>query len=224
MKKTLVFLCAAAVLGVCGCAESLVRVAHLSPDAPGVDVWLDGDRALQDVIYKNVSKRIGVTEGEHELKITPAGQAQPVLLRNDIVLEGKNAYTVAVTGQMKLNNLAASVLTDKTHPDDARTTIRFYHGSPDAPGVDIARADGAVLFRNVSFREQSGYLSIEPGTYTLVVNAAGTDNVVLTLPGATFESGAVYTLYATGLVAENTLTVKAVKDAPIPRWYQREQK
>lgn len=35
--------------------SSYVRVAHLSPDAPAVDVWVDGNIVLEDVAYNGVS-------------------------------------------------------------------------------------------------------------------------------------------------------------------------
>ena len=39
--------------------DATVRVAHLSPDAPSVDVHVNGAKALSGVLYKSVSKYLG---------------------------------------------------------------------------------------------------------------------------------------------------------------------
>jgi len=80
--------------------------------------------------------------------------------------------------------------------------VRFFHGSPDAPAVDIAVTGGPVLFGNVAFQSGTEYLEVPAGTYDLEARIAGTMNVALALPGVELEDGKVYTAYATGLVAD----------------------
>ncbi len=71
--------------------------------------------------------------------------------------------------------------------------------------MDIALAGGAVLFPNVAFKGVGDYLPVPAGTYDLEVRLAGTNTVVLPLPGIALAAGKIYTAFAVGLVANNTL-------------------
>jgi hypothetical protein len=79
--------------------------------------------------------------------------------------------------------------------------IRFVHASPNAPAVDIALADGGpVLFGNIEFKGVGDYIEVPGGAYDLEARLAGTDTVVLSIPGVMVENERVYTAYAMGLV------------------------
>ena len=97
------------------------------------------------------------------------------------------------------------VLEDDRSSDPMLGKLRFVHTSPDAPAVDIALAGGGVVIPNVSFRETSTYLGLEPGVYDLEVRLAGTSDVALPLPGVTITAGVNATAFAVGLVGDMTL-------------------
>jgi hypothetical protein len=88
------------------------------------------------------------------------------------------------------------------------------HASPDAPAVDIKVKSGAALISNLVFAKDSGYLPVDAGSYDLTVNVAGTDTVALDLPGTTLEAGKLYDIFAVGLLAGQTLTVKVTTPPP----------
>jgi hypothetical protein len=54
-----------------GSDAAFVRVAHLSPDAPNVDVWLDGNVVLQDVPFRAFSGYLELASGDHLVQVTP---------------------------------------------------------------------------------------------------------------------------------------------------------
>jgi hypothetical protein len=86
--------------------------------------------------------------------------------------------------------------------DRRASYVRFVHLSPNAPAVDVTLPDGKKLFSNISFKERSNYISVAPGTYTLQVRPAGSDQVVLSVPGVRLAPGTIYTVYAVGLAGE----------------------
>jgi hypothetical protein len=53
---------------------------------------------------------------------------------------------------------------------------------------------------------------VPAGTYTLDVNAAGTNDTVLTVPDAALASGGVYSAFAIGTVYADSLDVLLVQD------------
>jgi hypothetical protein len=73
--------------------------------------------------------------------------------------------------------------------------------------VDIAVADGPLLFRNVGFKGIAGPMPVPAGSYTLQVRAAGTNTVLLLLPSVSLSDGQIVTLFGAGLRSDRTLTV-----------------
>lgn len=184
---------------------ALVRVAHLSPDAPNVDVWVDGARALMDVPFTAVSDYLALSAGPHRFQVTPAGAETPVVIDATVELAGGTAYTVAATGLLGDEDLSPIVLTDDLDADAENAKVRFVHTSPDAPAVDIAVTGGPVLIENVSFRETGTPISVPTGVYDLEVRVAGTETVALPLPGVALNAGINYTVFAIGLLSDETL-------------------
>ncbi len=179
-------------------APAKVRVLHLSPDAPRVDIYVNGEKTFDNITYYQISPYLDVPAGSYKIEIYPVGQTtNPVLAENVDVQSGRN-YTVAAAG--RLANIRLVTIRDTTNIPRNKTKVRFWHLSPNAPAVDIAVADGDILMRNVSFTEASEYIELAPGVVTLEVRVAGTDNVVLTIRDTNLQAGEAYTITAIGLV------------------------
>jgi len=213
-----VFLMATLVSFGAGHNMAELRVAHLSPDAPAVDVWLNGEVVLSGVPFGAYSDYLEVPTGEHVVQVTPAGATEPVVINATLTLLEGTAYTVAATGLLGSSDLEAIVLIDDRSPSAEKAGVRFIHTSPDAPAVDIAVAScgGPILFEEASFRESLDYIMVDGGTYDLEVRLAGTGTVALLVEGVTLESGGNYTIFATGLAGDGTLGALAIEDASLP--------
>ncbi|HPC83797.1 MAG TPA: DUF4397 domain-containing protein [Thermoanaerobaculaceae bacterium] len=178
-----------------------VRVVHASPDAPPVDVWVNGAPAFTNVAFEQITTFAAVPAGTYSVKVVPAGATSPVVIEADLDLAASTDYTVIATG--RLASIAPVILTATPGaPQAGQAWVRFFHASPDAPAVDIAVTGGPVLFPNVAFRNGTDYLPVPAGTYNLEARVAGTANVALAIPGVTLADGGVYTAYATGLLAD----------------------
>lgn len=193
--------------------DTLVRIGHCSPDAPNVDVSVDGDVAFEDVAFKTISDYAELSAGSHEVAITPHGKDDTVL-ETTLELEENTNYSVFATGMVD-DDLQATVLTDDPGmiPDD-QAHVRFVHCSPDAPAVDIRVADGGpTLCENVAFRTASEYTPVDAGTYDVEIVPTGTDEVALTLPDTVFEGGAAVSAIAVGRIADDSLIAIFAEDA-----------
>lgn len=191
-----------------------VRVVHASPDAPAVDVWVDGAVAFEDAPFQGITPYATLTEGMHNFQVVPAGATEPVVIEADLDLQMDQDYTIVAVG--RLENIEPLVLADNNAlPEDGKAHVRFVHASPNAPEVDIAVAnDGPVLFGNIEFKEVGDYLPVDAGTYDLEARLAGTNDVALSVPDVALEDGKVYTIFAMGLVGEEpALTAVASVDA-----------
>ena len=146
MKITTILALFFAVLAVCY-AKTAVRVAHASPGAPAVDIYVNGSRAFADVKLFDVTKYAILDAKTYNFKVVPAGQQSPVVIDATLALRDETPYTIAAIN--KLSNIAPKVIVDDLKaPAVGQALVRFVHLSPDAPAVDIAVKNGPTLFRS----------------------------------------------------------------------------
>lgn len=175
-----------------------VMAVHASPDAPGVDLLVDGKVAGTNLTYPNNTGYLSVKPGTRNLKVNATGTTTTVIDANVKLMRNTN-YTVFATGA--LAGIAPLVLVDDlSTPAAGKAHVRFVHLSPDAPAVDVAVQGGPVVFGNRAFKDATDFTPLAAGTYDLEVRLAGTNTVVLPLPGITLQAGKIYTVFAKGFV------------------------
>ncbi|WP_027119088.1 DUF4397 domain-containing protein [Natronorubrum tibetense] len=200
-----------------------VRVAHFSPDAPAVDVLVDGDQVLSNFDYGEVSPYLEIEPGTYQVTITAAGDPGTVVF-DDQVDVGEAFYTVAAIGELGAETFRPEILVDaEPLPEDAEAGsafVRVAHFSPDAPAVDIY-ADDAPLVENVSFGDVSDYLAVPAGEYTLSIRPAGDPETEVASFDVALEADRPYTGYAIGYfeppadVTDRDFTVEPAIDGPM---------
>jgi hypothetical protein len=186
-----------------------VRVVHLSPDAPAVDVAVNGAVAVQGAAYRDATGYLPVPAGDARITVTPAGATAPVVIDATVPLGANASYTIVATGF--LADIQPLVLVDDTSAS-GQARVRFVHASADAPAVDVAVTEGPVLFGDVPFRGASQYGAVDAGIYDLEVRVAGTQTVALPLPGVGLNGGTNYTVFAVGLLADGSLDALPLVD------------
>ncbi len=178
-----------------------VRVIHASPDAPAVDVFVDGKAVLTNVAFTAISDYLMVPAGPHRVAVAPAGQGEGAAVINaNPTVEGGKAYTIAAVGQVA--NIKAQVYNDNlAAPAAGKAHVRVIHASPDAPAVAVKVAGGPTLIQSLAFPNASDYLPVDAATYNLQVTPAGAEQVVLDLSGTTLNAGTIYDVVALGQLA-----------------------
>jgi hypothetical protein len=178
-----------------------LRVAHASPDAPDVDVLVDGDTVLSGVSFRSVTGYLSLEPAEYEMIITAADDPETVAFEGTVSVEAGTDYTVAAIGELSEDTLRPELLIDEADLDAGTAGVRVLHASPDAPAVDVTTAeDGSTLVDDLPFGETTGVAGIDPGRYTLEVRPAssGNDNPFDAEFGVRLLPGRLYTLVATG--------------------------
>lgn len=198
------------VLGIGTEMDSCVNVIHASPDAPAVDVWVNGQPALQGVTFGQFSGWIALPAGEYQVQVTPAGQGvEAAVIDATIPVESGVAYHIAATDNVA--EITPQIYqADLSMTDEGNARIRVIHTSPDAPAVDIAVTGGDVVVPGLEFPNASDFLEVPAGTYDLEVRPAGTTDVALALPGVALEAGMVYDVFAIGQLSDGSLTVLVI--------------
>jgi hypothetical protein len=192
-----------------------VRIMHASPDAPAVDIFVDGQKAVTALAFPSNTGYVSLPAGPHDVAVfaSPSdGSGTPVLEATLQVAAGKD-YTVLAVGKLADSTLALLPLEDNNSAPAAGTAhVRLIHASPDAPAVDVIVAGtNTKVFSNVPFKGAGGYAPVPAGTYNLDVNVASSGDTVKSITGLALSEGTVYTVVATGRAAE--LQVVPLEDA-----------
>ena len=182
-----------------------LRVAHMSPDAPNVDVYVNNETFLEDVPFGAISNYSSVPPGEYAVAITAAGNRSAEVFSGNVTLD-EAAYTVTATGEISedaATSFAPLILEDETSPGE-NASVRIVHVSPGAGPVDVTvNATGAAIADNVTFGNATDYVEVPAGDYTLDIRGATADNdgPIVASVDASVEGGVAYSAFAAGYVA-----------------------
>jgi hypothetical protein len=188
-------------------SKSKILVVHASPNAPGVDLLVDGVKQNSAALsFPANTGYLSLNAGLRNVKVNVAGTSTSVIDVNSTFDKDKNYTIFAIDSVSKLSVL---LLNDNlATPASGKAHIRFVHLSPNAPAVDISvkgQAAGAGLFLNRAFNKtintaQETFIPVDAATYDLEVRVAGTATVALPLNGIKLESGKIYTVFAKGFL------------------------
>jgi hypothetical protein len=196
-----------------------IRLAHLSPNTPAVDVYLYsfGDSSAQIVLhhvaYGTVSPYEQVPTGDYTVAMRAAGAAAtsaPVLSASVDVAAG-HAYTVAGLGPE--SGLRLQVLDDQLSTPPGQALVRIIQASLKQSVVSVNWGSD-TLQSSLKFGAVSSYQTVSAGTATLTVSGGG-DQATTSVPLA---AGTVHTLVvldgAKGLQIDDLLDAAGSGTAP----------
>ncbi|MBK6846216.1 MAG: DUF4397 domain-containing protein [Proteobacteria bacterium] len=190
--------------------KAKVMVIHASPDAPAVDLLVDGTKVNSAALaFPKNTGYLELEAGTRRLQVNAAGASTSVIDASP-AFEANKAYSVFAAN--KLASIEPVVLTDDlTAPAAGKAHVRFVHLAPDAPAVDVAVAGSTTpVFANTAFKQSSAFIPVDAGTLTVEVKLNPMGTTVLTVPNVTLEAGKIYTVFAKGLVANSTLGAEII--------------
>jgi hypothetical protein len=177
--------------------EARLRVAHFSPDAPAVDILVDGARVVTNLSFQEVSGYLSVPAGSYSVGVAPTGGAP--IATFDVTLEAGKVYTAWANGLLAGSGAQAFTVTPTIDASYTQTAgLRVLHASPDAPAVDVF-VDGTLTLEGLAFGEITDYLRLYAGSYAVEIRAAGGGPSVFSGTLA-LEAGQDYTVAARGLL------------------------
>jgi len=172
---------------------SKIQVAHASPNAPQVNLVLDGTTIAENVDYLDATTLTDITGGSHTAEVQAILPDATTVLAFDAVtadLAVDTIYTV-----LAVNNLDAIEPLVLTRPDTDVTAgnarIQIVHASADAPMVDVfATAPDADLSQEAplvtaAFKDSLDATEVPAGDYQIRITAAGDSTAVV------FDSGTI---------------------------------
>ncbi|GAB2623820.1 hypothetical protein Aab01nite_17220 [Paractinoplanes abujensis] len=176
-----------------------VRLAHLSPDTPAVDVYLRSTtgavepQTFRAVAYGDMSRYLRLPTGAYQVAMRKAGApaSEPPVITTEVGVADRGAYTVAGVGRFA--DLGLRVLKDDLRlPDPGKSKVRIIQASVKAPVLDVAGKNGTKIADSVQFATTTAYREVNPGRWSVRVVPAGGGNTS-ELP-CTLGAGSVYSL------------------------------
>lgn len=206
--------------------DAFLRVAHVSPDAPAVDVYADGEQVLSDVEFGNATEYLTLSAGEVDVRVTPAGDNETTVFEGNVTLEPRTAVTLFAAGEVSddAEEPFDPVVfeDDAVRPADNESAVSVAHMSPDAPEVDVT-ADGGdvVLAENLTYANASQYVTVPAGEHSVEIrqSTADADGPVVVSTNFSLEGGTAYSALAIGYVdsfhstVHEEFRIESVEDA-----------
>ncbi|GAA4624688.1 hypothetical protein GCM10023196_025830 [Actinoallomurus vinaceus] len=160
--------------------DGYLRLAHLSPDTPAVDVYLYEEGrttprlVLKHVGYGDLSPYQRLSGGAYTVAMRPADAAasSPPVLSARVRVRAREAYTVAGLGPYK--GITLRVLDDALAVPPGRSALRVIEASLKRPAVTVT-ADDRPLADGLRFPAVTAYRPMRAGTTTVrVASGSGT--------------------------------------------------
>jgi hypothetical protein len=202
-----------------------VRLAHLSPDTPPVDVYLSSvaggpAKKFPAVAYGTVSSYLPLEVGTYSVAMRNqnAAESTPPVLSTQVTVAAGGAYTVAGTGRFA--ELGLKVINDDLAlPSTGKAKVRVINASIRAPQLDVSVATtGAPIATGAAFATTTDYREVNPGKWPLKLQPSGTNTA--TQVAANCAAGGVYSVIVLdgkngGLTVEVRVDARAGSTVPL---------
>ncbi|WP_103352951.1 DUF4397 domain-containing protein [Amycolatopsis sp. CA-128772] len=186
-----------------------IRVGHLAPKVPPVDIYFAPFGQAEKVVirkagYGAVTPYSSLGPGKYTLSMRPAdaAPATPPALSATIDVAGRTAYSLLVFANGPGDTLKGDLVTDDlTPPAAGHGRVRVVQGSAAIAPVTVAGPQGVTLAKDAAYGQTSSYVDVPEGRWPLQL-AGG---AVKSAADVDVKAGSSTTL----LVTENAGTLEA---------------
>jgi hypothetical protein len=194
-----------------------VRAVHASPDAPAVDIYVEGSSTpiATNVSYGDATPYVTVPAGSYNIQLRPAGadsSTDPIYETGNVSLTADAVLTAVAAGLLNSADAADSFriipqFEGFATPGSGNAIVRILHAGADAPTVNLdVGADGSNEITDLARFADTGAAGVDlPGgsPITLGVVVDGITVTTFTIPA--LDAGTEYFVIATGLIAQTDI-------------------
>ena len=179
-----------------------LQIVHASPDAPAVDVRVNGDVLIPGLEFPNATGFVEVAPDTYSVSVTVAGNPGAIAIGPvDLTFEPGVRYSVLAVNELAA--IEALILDDDSRNVATNAKVRIVHASPTAADVDIyVTAVGADInneaptLENIPFKANTGFLALPAGDYDVTVTPTGTKTAAIGPATISIADGGIYTAIA----------------------------
>jgi len=189
---------------VAGVPDPTIRVVNASPDAPALNVLVDGQPLVEGITFGSASEYAAVSPGDHQIQVVPADGGAPIIDQT-ATFDGWTSNILAVVGQLANIQLQTNAV-DISETEAGQARLRVINAIPDAPTISVGvPGNEEAMVDGVQFPNASDYQTVDPGTYDLEIRNTDSGQTLLAAPGIQVDAGQVYDLFALGQVANGNV-------------------
>ena len=212
----------------CGTDHAKVRFIQASPDAPSVDIAVDGKTVVTSLAYEGVSPAsdyLSVAAGSRRVEVRPTGTASD-LINSTVAFASQKKYTMLAVGLVPpppaKPTIAALLKTDdNSPPQSGNIKLRVIHASVGGPAsvdvyvvtplTDITNATPTIS--SLAYQQASDYQSVAAATYEVIVtDSTGTTKKRLSDQTYPLTAGQIRTLVTLDSAAPPMMSLLELSD------------
>jgi hypothetical protein len=224
MNKLTIFALALTVASGSAFAQTAnVQVIHNSPDpaAAAVDIYLDDDLIVPGFAFRAATPVVSLpAENEIVIGIAPGGSSGPedIIATFPVTLVAGGAYVVMATGVLdpglpgnpdgESTDFTLKIFDGLLTSSAAGTVnVLVYHGSPNAPTVDVQVSSGPVLVDDLTYGFFAGYLEAPADDLVLEITPGNDNDTVVVAYDAPLSAldGLGVVVFASGFFGAKSL-------------------
>lgn len=188
-----------------------LRLGHLSPDTPAVDVVVDGGVYAGGVTYPTVTVFAPLPPATYNVGIAPADTQNFVIGPLDLTLEAGMSYSALVVDFFDTiatdPDYAPIILADQVRSVATNAQVRVIHAAPSAQTVDVYVVPVDPMMETditntdptlpgFDLRDVTEYLALPAGDYDVIVTGVGSKVPAIGPAQISIADGGVYTAIA----------------------------
>lgn len=178
-----------------------LRFAHLSPDAPPVDVFANGEGPIATGLsFPGGTAFLNAPAGEHTLDVVPSGApiTSSVLTVTSLTLSSGESYSVVAYDFP--TSIGALALTEDLRPTSG-VRVRAVHtaagvGEVDVLALDATGSTGSILFADLDLGAAGSSAELPPGPCRVGLDLDDDLEAELAYSLPALPGGAIVNLYA----------------------------
>jgi hypothetical protein len=191
-----------------------VRVMHLSPDAPNVDVFVDegATPVVENLEFPEGTEYLEVPPGTSAFDVAATGgsAADAVLTIPDLELEAGESYTAIAFDELA-NVQALALVDDYADLASGEIRVRAIHTAVGVGQVDIwnvpESGEPAPLWTDLDFGTAGEALDLDAGAYTVGIDVDDDEMPDLTFELPDLDAGTVVNVFAVADSDENVFLI-----------------
>ncbi|WP_316825709.1 DUF4397 domain-containing protein [Pedobacter miscanthi] len=187
-----------------------IRVVNTSPSLATYNAYFNSTRVNSAALpFGGSASYTSYTAGSYSLKFTTASGTESLLTKT-VAISASTYYSTYLINKPAALDIY-TIADDLSVPATDKAYIRFINLSPDAAAFDLAKTSATTsLFTGKTFKNASGFITVDAGTYSLDAKETLSGNVKATTGSTTFTAGFHYDVILGGLVTPANDTERAL--------------
>jgi hypothetical protein len=208
-------------------------MVHLAPEAPPVDVYLNGTAWVTSLAFGTGSDFIQLPAQNYDVVVRAAGSGAdgaPIFEAREVALgaagQSVDLAAIGIVGAPNEQAFRLRVYAIDRTPTNGGVRVQVIHAVPDGPAVDVLATgiENPLLVGGLAYPNGTdSALNLASGIYNLAVVPSGAQSpILLDLREVVLEADTIYTLYAAGrmnglravILSSKTPALEAAEAAP----------